>query len=61
MIQTVCDAGDIKRDLDYSCVCDTWHTFHSNELFAMSMTIETVGQMKVCAIYDIQFTRMNCL
>ena len=35
MIQEVCDGGDIKHDLDYSCMCDAWHTVHSNELFAM--------------------------
>ena len=42
-------------------VCDIRHTVHSDELFAMRGTTETGSQMKVCAIYDIQFTRINYL
>ena len=61
MRQTICDGGDIKHDSDYSYVCDARHTIHSNELFAMSVTTETVSQMKVCVIYGIQFTLMNYL
>jgi hypothetical protein len=61
MIQIVCDARDIKHDADYSCVCDMRHIVHSNELFAMSIITKIVRQMKVCAIYDIQFTQKKCL
>ena len=42
-------------------VCDTHHTIHSDELFVIRKRKETGGQMKVCAIYSIRFTRMNCL
>lgn len=58
-IQNVCDGKDIKHDSDCSCVCNVWHTVHSNELFAMRIIAETVIQMKVCVIYNMQFTRMN--
>ena len=34
--------------INFSCVCD-------------AMTKETGSQMKACAIYSIQFTRMNCV
>ena len=43
----------------YEGVCDIWHTVHSDELFVISKTKETVIQIKVCAIYGIWFTRMN--
>ena len=61
MIQTVCDGADIKHDSDQSCVCDMWHTVGPYELFEMSITIDTVSQMRVCVIYGIQFPQMNCL
>ena len=35
MIRNVCDSGDIKHDLDISCVCNAWHTVDPYELFAM--------------------------
>ena len=60
-MENVCDGGYIKHGSDFSCVCDAGHTVHWNELFAMSLTTETDSQMKVCAIYGIQFTKMNCL
>ena len=60
-IQNVCNGVHNKHVSDYSCVCDAWHTVHSNELFAMSLTTEKGSQIKVRAIYGIQFTLMNCL
>ena len=60
-VQNICDGGDNKHVLYYSCVFDAWHTVHSNELFAMSLTTETGSQMKVCVIYGIPFIRINCL
>ena len=60
-IQKGCDGRDNKHVLGYSCVCDVRHTVHSNEPFAMSLTTELGSHMKVCAIYGMWFTRMNCL
>ena len=60
-MQNVCDEGYIEHGSDFSCVCDAGHTVHFNELFAMSRTNETRSQIKVCAIYDIQFASMNRL
>ena len=42
-------------------VCDIQHTVHSDELFVIRQHKKTVSQIKVCAIYGMQFTRMNCL
>ena len=42
-------------------VCDIHHTVHSNELFVISQHKRNGRQMKVCAVYNIRFTRMNCL
>ena len=42
-------------------VCDIHHTVHSDELFVIRQHKETVSQIKVCATYDMRFTRMNCL
>ena len=42
-------------------VCDTRHIVHSDELFVKPNRTETVRQIKVCAIYGMRFTRMNCL
>ena len=60
-VQNVCDDRCIKHGSEFSCVCDAGHTVHWNELFAMSLTTETDSQMKVCAIYGMRLTRMNCL
>ena len=37
-------------------VCDTQHTVHSDELFVISNTKETVSQINVCGIYGMRFT-----
>ena len=42
-------------------VCDIRHTVHSDELFAIREHNRNGSQIKVCAIYDIQFTRMYYL
>ena len=42
-------------------VCGTQHTVHSDELFVIRQHKRNGSQMKVCAIYNIRFTRMNCL
>ena len=42
-------------------VCDIQHRVHSDELFVIRNTKEMVRQIKVCAIYGMWFTRMNCL
>ena len=34
-MQNICDAGDIKHNSDWSCVCDAWQTVNPEELFAM--------------------------
>ena len=34
-VQNVCDAGCIKHESDFSCVCDVGHMVDSAELFAM--------------------------
>ena len=61
-MQNVCDGRNIKHGLDFSCVCDAGHTVQYNELFMMRKNNRN-GQPDegVCAIYDIQFTQMNCL
>ena len=57
----VCDGGDIKHGLDFSYVCDARHAVDPEELFAMMQNNRTGSQMRVCVIYGIQFTRMNCV
>ena len=42
-------------------VCDVQHTVHSDELFVIRQHKNKVSQIKVCAMYNIRFTRMNCL
>ena len=42
-------------------VCDIQHTAHSDELFVIRQHKRYGQQIKVCAIYGMQFTRMNCL
>ena len=42
-------------------VCDIKHTVHSDELFVIRQHKKMVIQVKVCAIYGMWFTRMNCL
>ena len=42
-------------------VCDTQHTIHSDELFVIRKHKRNGREMKVCAIYGMQFTWMNCL
>ena len=60
-VQNVCDAGAIKHGSDFSCVYDAGHTVQFNELFAMRQKNRNGHPNEgVCAIYDIQFTPMNC-
>ena len=35
MMQNICDGGDIKHGLNFSCVCHAGHTVDPYELFAM--------------------------
>ena len=42
-------------------VCDIQPTVHLDELFVIRQHKEMVSQIKVCAIYDMQFNRMNYL
>ena len=57
-MQTVCDGGVIKHGSDYTCVCDEGHMVDLYELFAMRQNNRNGNQIKVCAIYGIQFTPM---
>ena len=49
-----------NRQLDEG-VCDTQHMVHLDELFVIRQQKEMGGQMKVCVIYNIRLTQMNCL
>ena len=61
-MQNICDGRYIKHGSDFSSVCDAGHTVQFNELFAMRQKNRN-GQpdQSVCAIYNIQFTRINYL
>ena len=41
-------------------VCDVQHMVHSDELFVIRQHKKTVSQIKVCVIYGIWFSSINC-
>ena len=60
-VHNVCDGGCIKHGSYFSCVCDAGHTVQPINCLRWGGTKEMGSQMKVCAIYNIRFTRMNCV